>query len=375
MKSMKETKQKNNRKELKFKLNEGEFVWMGMDVHKKTWNVALYSANQERVVKSWHMPASLTDLLKILEPIRKHVKKIGYEAGPTGFGLARFLQQHKFEVAVVSPADIPQSRRKRAKSDRIDADALAEELVGGRLRPIYIPTLEEEDARDAFRNRDQLCKKLRRVKTQIKSHLLRWGYAEPKGLDYWSKESLAKLRKMKMTPNAEFQLATFLSELDSLEALEKKATKRMKSVVEERHARERDFAQSVPGVGPVTSSAFLLEIPQLKSIDNRRELAQLIGLAPLKRKSGEREKECGRERGGKKKVRSLLVEAAWRWIGQDPGARKIFDRICGGKPNRRKKTIVALARRLAVILWRLVKEGRFYKPYDVYLLQTAKQKG
>jgi transposase len=375
MRIMKETEKKNNCKDLKLKLDEGEFVWMGMDVHKKTWNVALYSANQERIVKSWHMPANLTDLLKTLEPIRKHIKKIGYEAGPTGFGLARFLQHHKFEVVVVSPADIPQTRRKTAKSDRIDAKALALELVGNRLRPIYIPTLEEEDARDAFRNRDQLRSKLRRVKTQIKSHLLRWGCAEPKGLEYWSLKSIAELRRIEMPFNAKFQLSTFLAELDSLEALEKKATEQMKSVVEERHAQERDYAQSVPGVGPVTSSAFLLEIPQLKRINNRRELAQLIGLAPLKRQSAEREKQCGRGHGGKKKVRSLLIEASWRWIGKDPGARKIFDRISAGKQNRRKKAIVALARRLAIILWHLVKEGRFYKNFDAYQLQTARQEG
>lgn len=372
MKSMKETQKKNNQKELKLKLAEGELLWMGMDVHKKTWNVALFSANQGRAVKSWHMQANLSDLLKILEPIRKRIKKIAYEAGPTGFGLARFLQEHGFEMMVVSPADIPQTRRKAAKNDRIDANKLARELASNTLKSIYIPTLEEEDARDAFRNRDQLRNKLRRVKTQVKSHLLRWGYAEPEGLEYWTLKSIAQLRRIEMTPNAKFQLATFLDELDFLEALEKKATQRMKSVVEEKHARERDCAQSVPGVGPVTSSAFILEIPQLKDIHNRRELAQLIGLAPLKRSSADREKQCGRGHGGKKKVRSLLIEAAWRWIGKDPGARKIFDRICAGKQNRRKKSIVAMARRLAIILWRLIKEGRLYKPYDTYRLATQR---
>ena len=77
MKIMKETTQKNNCKDLKSKFDEGEFVWMGMDVHKKTWNAALYSANRERIVKSWHMSANLADLLKIIEPIKKHIKKIG----------------------------------------------------------------------------------------------------------------------------------------------------------------------------------------------------------------------------------------------------------------------------------------------------------
>lgn len=250
MKSMKETQEKNNQKELKLKLAEGELLWMGMDVHKKTWNVALFSANQGRAVKSWHMQANLSDLLKILEPIRKRIKKIAYEAGPTGFGLARFLQEHGFEIMVVSPADIPQTRRKTAKNDRIDANKLAQELASNTLKSIYIPTLEEEDARDAFRNRDQLRNKLRRVKTQVKWRLLRWGYAEPEGLEYWTLKSIAQLRRIEMTPNAKFQLATFLDELDSLEALEKKATQRMKSVVEEKHARERDCAQSVPARRP-----------------------------------------------------------------------------------------------------------------------------
>jgi len=370
MEIMNETTKKDNRKDLKLNLDEKECVWVGMDVHKKTWNVALYSANRERVVKSWHMPANLADLLKILEPIKKQVKRIAYEAGPTGFGLARFLQSHEFEVAVVAPDDIPQSRRTKAKSDRIDAGTLAQELVGNRLRSIYIPTLEEEDARDAFRNRDQLCNKLRRVKAQIKSHLLRWGFAEPEGLENWSRKSIEELRGIEMPSNAKLQLDTFLKELDSLESWQKQATDQMKSVVDELPGQERQCAESVPGVGPVTASAVILEIPQLKRIENRRELAQIVGLAPLKRATGDREKECGRGKGGKKKVRSLLIEASWRWIGKDSGARKIFERICGGKQNRRKKAIVAIARRLAIIIWRLVKENRFYRNFDVHCAQV-----
>lgn len=370
MKSMNENEQKNKMNDLKNKLAEGEMVWMGMDVHKKNWNIALYLPSKECIIKTWHMPTNLNDLLRIIEPIRKHIKKIGYEAGPTGFGLARFLKKNGFEVIVISPADIPQTPRKKAKSDRIDAIFLAQELLNPRLKPVYIPTVEEEDARDAFRNRHQLCKKIRRVKTQIKAHLLRWGYAQPDGLEHWSKVSIVELRKMKMTRNAEFLLNSLLDELLTLEALEKKATVQMKQVVEEQHAQDRNFAESVPGVGPVTSCAFILEIPQLKTINNRRQLAQLIGLAPLKRSTGEHEKECGRGHGGKKKVRTLLIEAAWRWVGKDPGAKKIFDRICAGKQNRRKKTIVAMARRLAIILWQLIREEREYEYFDAYRLKT-----
>lgn len=367
MNSIRKASRQDKDKSIAELIEKKEAVWVGMDVHKRNWNVAIYSAAQNRIVKEWHMDANLEGLLKVLDPIRSNIRRIGYEAGPTGFGLARFLKANELPVIVLSAADIPMPRSKHAKSDRLDAANLAIKLIDPRLRPVYIPSVEEEDARSTFRNRDQLADKIRRVKAQIKSHLLCWGQPEPKGLDQWSRASIKALSQCPLPENAKAQLDTYLLELEHLEKLRKEATQRLKKCTQERFGETNRNLKSVPGVGPVTAAGFLLELPQLPHIQNRKQLAQLIGLSPLRRGSGETDRECGRYPGGKKHLRHLLIEAAWVWVRRDSQARVIYERIRGGKDNRKKKAIVAMARHLAIILWHIYREGRPYRP----MTQTA----
>lgn len=345
---------------LELKINE--MILIGIDVHKNSFVVAIYSRLRRCVIKIWQMPADMKALLNILEPLREHIERIGYEAGPTGFGLARFLREFAFNVCVVAPSEMDRPAGKKAKSDKLDAKKLARALDYADIPTVYIPTEEEEDAREAFRNREQLRKKITRCKCQIKSLLLKWGVPEPKGLDHWTKAAVEALYEVPLLPNAMFELKTYLSELKHLEVLIRKAEVQMKAVAEEHHAEDFVHTQSVKGVGFITASAFLLELPQLRDLPHGNAVAKITGLCPLRQGSGQRERGCGRDPGGKKRVRHLLIEASWRWIKHDPWAQAHFERICAGKQDRRKIAIVAVARRLAIILWRIVVEGR---PYEV----------
>lgn len=336
-------------------------ITIGMDVHKHSWNLAIYSRLQRRVVKGWHMPADFKALLNILEPLRHHIDRIGYEAGPTGFGLARFLREFDFNACVIAPSEIDRPAGKKAKSDKLDARKLAKAIDHEDIPTVYIPTEEEEDAREAFRNREQLRKKITRNKSQIKSLLLKWGMPEPDGLKHWSKASIEALLTIPLPENAAFQMQTYVSELKHLTELHRKAERRMKATAHQRHPADFANFQTVQGVGPITAAGFLLEIPQLKQLPNVDAVGKITGLCPLRKGSGLHEHECGRETGGKKRIRSLLVEAAWIWIRQDPWAQSHFDRISAGKKTRRKIAIVAVARRLAIILWRIALEGRPYE--------------
>jgi transposase len=132
-------------------------------------------------------------------------------------------------------------------------------------------------------------------------------------------------------------------------------------VAEENHAEDFANTQSVQGVGFISASAFLLELPQLRELPDANAVAKITGLCPLRQGSGQRDQGCGRDPGGKKRLRHLLIEASWRWIKLDPWACAHFDRISAGLKARRKIAIVAVARRLAIILWRLVVEGRPYE--------------
>jgi transposase len=343
------------------RLAPDESVWVGIDVHKATYNVSIFSSLRAAPAQSWHMASDNQALLRMLLPIAEHIRMAVYEAGPTGFVLARLLQAHGLLVQVVAPGNVPQSPGRRAKSDRLDADHLAQLAAAGLLEPIYIPTEIQEDERQVFRARDQIRRKLRRVKAQIKALLLMKAIAQPKGLAYWSQASVAQLHRLAMAPGAKLQLELLLDELAHLNNQNKRAEASLKAVIESSHAGACARMRTVMGVGPITAAAMVLELPQLPQLRNRRQVAQLIGLAPLRRASGQSEKQCGRDRQGKKMLRSILIEAAWRWMARDRQAQKIFHRVCKGKKTRRKQAIVAVARRLAIILWRLTIEDRDYQ--------------
>jgi transposase len=351
-------------------LKSHEMITIGIDVHKLSWTIAIFSSQRRRVIKVWNMPADMKALLNILEPLREHIDRIGYEAGPTGFGLARFMREFDFNVCVVAPSEMDRPSGKKAKSDKLDAKKLAKALDYADVPTVYIPTEEEEDAREAFRNREQLRKKITRCKCQIKSLLLKWGVPEPEGLQHWSKASVEALYTIPLPPNAMFELETYLSELKHLEALIQKAEAQMKAVAEEYHAEDFANTQSVQGVGFITASAFLLELPQLRELPHANAVAKITGLCPVRQGSGQRDQGCGRDPGGKKRVRHLLIEASWRWIKLDSWARAHFERVCAGKQDRRKIAIVAVARRLAIILWRIVVEGRPYEKRDAQHLSV-----
>ena len=118
--------------------------------------------------------------------------------------------------------------------------------------------------------------------------------------------------------------------------------------------------RSVPGVGPVTAAAFCLEIFRPRRFKRPEEVAGYLGLALMVRHGGKGRKRGGIVPTGRKRLRSILVEAAWTWKRYDPGAREFYNRIlarCGVT----QKAITALARKPAIVIRRLCLEQRPYR--------------
>jgi transposase len=114
---------------------------------------------------------------------------IAYEAGPTGFVLARALEDAGLPVLVAAPSRIP---RPVTTGDSLDSLQLAEMAMRGSLKPIAMPTETEEAQRSLIRRIDQIGKEVRRTKQRIKSLLLEFGIQEPEGLRSWSNSRLLK---------------------------------------------------------------------------------------------------------------------------------------------------------------------------------------
>jgi transposase len=193
-------------------LEPGEAVHVGVDVHKASYSVALYS-NSRGVLTTWVQPARPEVLLERLLAIREGVAQIVYEAGPTGFGLARRLRAAGFQAQVIAPSKLLAPVGPEAKSDRLDCRRLAQLSAKGLLHPVRVPTEPEEADRQVLRLRELLVRKTRSVQAQIKSFLLQHGIAEPAGLGHWSKASVAVLRGLALLPELRFCLDLLLGEL------------------------------------------------------------------------------------------------------------------------------------------------------------------
>lgn len=207
-----------------------------------------------------------------------------------------------------------------------------------------------------------MAEKLRRVKQQIKSLLTFHGIKHPRGLKNWTLAAIAQLEQMELSPGLRYHLDRLLSDLTHFRQQIKQATEQLNAHIEQSaHAADVALLRTTPGVGPVTSSAFVLELYRPERFKDGRAVGQMLGTAPLRRGSGETTHDCGRDEQGNRRLRSLLIEAAWRWIQKDPGAGHMFAQLVARKCMP-KRAIVAMARRLGIILWRIWIEKRPYRP-------------
>ena len=143
-----------SRKEISFL--RGERINVGIDVHKKTYSVALWSEQRQAAVSRWTQPADPDALLRGLTPYKGRLERIVYEAGPTGYQLIRALREAKFLADAIAPSRTPKSTGQEAKSDRLDSRKLAMWSAKNLLRPVRVPTREQEGDRKKFRTPENI---------------------------------------------------------------------------------------------------------------------------------------------------------------------------------------------------------------------------
>ena len=334
-------------------------IHVGIDVHKKTYYVAARGSGGEIV--TWVCPAQPDGLIQRLGQIWDRVAQIVYEAGPTGFCLARALQGAGYPIMVVAPSRMPRPVTRQSKTDRLDCKRLAEYSSKGMLRPVTIPSQEEEAERSIIRLRHQALDNLRKTKQRVKSFLLFHGIEEPKGLANWSRAARKDLLSLPLNCDLQFTLHLLMRELAHQEGFLKRITNQLERLSQiQKHDVTMTNLQSVPGVGLLTAITFRLEVFRPSRFSRAEHLASYLGLAPGVRQSGETSRGGSILPAGQKRLRSMLVEAAWTWQRRDPAVGKAYRKLLG-QTGLAQKAIVALARKLAIVLWRLSIEQRPYR--------------
>jgi transposase len=296
-----------------------------------------------------------------------------YEAGWSGFWLARWLERQGVEVHVVQPSSVPTDRRlRRAKSDGIDAELLLRTLLAwlrGEPRVcsmVPIPTEHDEDARRCVRERAELIAERVSLVNRIGAVLATLGSDDYNPLLRNRHQRLDELRTglgEPLPPNARAKVERLLARLelvlDQIAELERERDAVVETAAPDHAARMIQQLASLRGVG-VQSATVLVREAFVRRFANGKALGAYAGLTATPYSSGSVEREQGIGKAGNRRLRSTMVELAWLWQRYQPGAAQVvwFRERVGATGRRvRKVMVVALARKLLIALWRFSTQG------------------
>jgi len=334
-------------------------VYVGIDVHKVKCHIAIWL--NEAIALTFVTPSDNVAIARMLHNLKPGLKKIVYEAGPTGFSLARALKLALLPVAVIAPSKTLRPAAVNSKSDRLDCRKLAEFAAKDLLTEVAIPTEQEEADRQVVRLRNQLKGKLVRIKQQIKSFLLQHNISYPIGLDRWTLKSVAKLKRLRLCPQKRFALNMLIDQLEYFQKQIKEVEAQLRKIFKEKHhVRQMKILESHPGIGPITARQYRSEVFSPERFKKSTQLTRYLGLCPRVSQSGQKRVEGRLMKAGQIALRANLVESAWAWVRVDPAAKETFKRLLSntGEPN---KAITAMARRLAVHLWKMLCDDKMYQ--------------
>jgi transposase len=356
---------------------------LAIEMSKQSWVIAAITPLSDKISRHTLTSRSLNGLLELVGRVRAQISRTTgqvveviscYEAGYDGFWLHRSLEECGVRNHVIDPASLQVNRRARgAKTDRIDAERLLRSLMAYlRGEPkvwsvVRVPSVAEEDARRLHRERDRLIEERVQHVNRIE------GLCAIQGIyDYrpMRPDRLARLEGLRTAQGNELP--------ERLKAEIKRQLQRLELVLEmiraleaERDAIITDAApvqlnadkirrlNKLRALGPETSTVLVGEV-FYRSFNNRRQVGSYVGFPPSPFASGGMSREQGISKAGNAKARKTMIELAWLWLRYQPdSALSIWfrERVGTMKGRIRRITIVAMARKLLVALWRYLEIG------------------
>ena len=359
-------------------------TYIGLDVHKHSIVLAAAPADPELPVsKGEKLPNDLPRLLRKLERYGAPGEmKICYEAGPTGYGLVRELRRRGYACEVVAPAKTPRLLTDRVKTDKRDACKLAVFLRSGHLTAIRVPTEEEEALRDLVRAREDIKRCEVNMRRRLAALMLRHGRIWTGTKHNWTKAHYAWLERQRFERRGTDEAKElYLSELLRMTALVEEIDRSIEQVVPKMPQADLIRAlRSFKGIDTHTAATIVAEIGDFKRFPTAGKFMSFLGLVPSELSSGNKTLRGPITKAGNKRLRRLLIEAAWAnrrspHVGPDlarrsrgvaekvlehrmKAQRRLYKRKWAlteaGKGSR--KVTVALARELAGFIWAVGQE-------------------
>jgi transposase len=354
-------------------------LYLGLDVHAQTVAIAIAEANGE--VRNY---GSVSNDLGVLEKTMRRIKnahpgcelRVCYEAGPTGFVIARRCAQLGIDCAVVAPSLIPSRAGDRVKTDRRDAVKLARLHRAGELTAVNVPNACDEAMRDLCRARTDAVQDLRRSRAQLKAFLLRNGYRYS-GKSSWTEAHRRYLRELVLPHGAQrVVLEDSLRAITTAEERIERLEDQMEALLESWEMKPVvEALMGLRGFQIVGAMVLVSELGGAWRFDHPRQLMKYLGLVPTEDSSGPRRRQGGITKAGNSHARWLLIEAAQHYRLPPKISKELSKRqehlskeikACSWKAQTRlhsrmmrlsargklkNKVTVAVARELAGFVW------------------------
>jgi transposase len=356
-------------------------VLIAIELSVSSWFVAVRLPGSEKSRLHRVEGGDTTALLALISDLRSRAETklrqavdvaCCFEAGRDGFWLHRLLTAHGAIAYLLEPTSILVNRRaRRAKTDRLDAEGmlcvLAAWLGGDRqvCSIVSVPTPEDEDAKRPHREREHLVQERQRLENRMEALLFTQGIRGRPSLRSWERD-IVKLRTgdgralpclMQAELNRLRRRLVLILEL--IHEMEAERAKALAAKVDDAMIRKIADLQRIRGIGANFSTVLVREV-LYRSFANRRQLASYVGIAPMPYQSGGMDRDRSISRAGNPRARTTLIQLAWLWLRYQPGSALsdwFRGRVGTLQGRTRRIAIVAMARKLLIVLWRYVETG------------------
>jgi transposase len=347
------------------KLNfEGQNIYIGIDVHKKSWTVSIMTKDLEH--KTFSQSPSAKDLAVYLSrnfPGARYYS--AYEAGFCGFHIHYDLMHYRIHNIVVNAADIPTSHKDRdGKTDPRDSRKIARSLRGGELTAIHVPSRKTMEDRTLMRTRQALIKDLTRTKIRTKALLNFYGIEHPEVFSqpttHWSRRYITWLKSIPMEhESGKTSLDLFISEVEAFRTPLLDVNRKIRQLSQsEAYKNDFELLKTVPGIALITGMTMLTEIEDINRFRNTNHFASYVGLVPSCHSSGENSLTGEMTSRTHKYMLSMLIESSRTAARYDPALLLSYSNLCRRmEPN---KALIRIARKILNRIYYMLKTKTKY---------------
>jgi transposase len=326
---------------------------IGLDVHLEFCEVAIAERGE---LRSAGRIATRPEEVELFAQSLGARDRVALEVTGNAWEIKRLIEPHVAEVIVVSPGDTG-IRSARAKTDRLDARALARLLAAGELGPVWMPDRATQVMRRRLQRRGQLVSARSRAKNQIHATLMRCLVGRPPFSDLFGAKGRRWLSQLALAEEERESVDSALRQIEFLDS-ELEAVERLISAAALESAEVRRL-MTVPGVNVICAASFMAAVGEIRRFPSTRKLVGYLGLDPKVSQSGSGPAAHGRvSKQGSVAGRHALVEASWSAVRQPGPLHAFYERIRARRGH--SVAIVACARKLASLFWCLLTRSEDY---------------